>query len=193
MEKLLKEYHGWLSDNNELYTKLKNHDSALYHRFQPVYEVLYRLYQEYKNKKDEANEDIEKIFQVGLEYLNMQFFTCKIYLNKTFNKDFHEFLIYDKVINYSLFLEDLEYELAEKQIDYDKDNLLKLSEHLSDIIENKKDIPDNLNLYIDSQVHKIINLDNYSFNGIIDIFVEIADALGINYDEETDFIIGKDF
>lgn len=192
MEKLLKEYHGWLSDNKDFYEHLKGHESALYYRFQPVYDVLNYLYEEYKNKSDEKNEDIEKIFQVGLEYLHMQFFTCNIYYNKTFDKDFHRFLDYDQVISYSLFVEDLKYELVEKSVDYDEDELNNLSEYLESIIENKKEIPDNLNLYVDSKIHKIIKSDDYHFTGIIDIFVEIADALGLSFDEDMDYIIGEE-
>jgi len=192
MEKLLKEYQGWLTDNKDFYEHLKGHDSALFARFQPVYDVLYHLYEEYKDHTLEAAEDIEKIFQVGLEYINMQFFTCKIYLNKTFNQDFHSFLAYDQVISYSLFVEDLKYELIEKSVDYSEGEINKLSDYLEDIIEHKKPIPDNLNLYVDSKIHKIINADNYHFTGIIDIFVEIGDALGISFDEDMDYIIGEE-
>ncbi|MGD9762066.1 MAG: hypothetical protein AB7U52_06525 [Candidatus Izemoplasmatales bacterium] len=192
MEKLFKEYSGWLSDNRDFYEHLKGHDSALYFRLQPVYDVLYHLYEEYKTHMNDATEDIEKIFQVGLEYLNMQFFTCLIYLNKTFEKNFHAFLEYDKVINYSLFVEDLKYELVEKSIKYDNQELEKLSGFLDDIIENKKPIPDNLNLYVDGKIHKIIEADDYHFTGIIDIFVEIGDALGISFDEDLDYIIGDE-
>jgi hypothetical protein len=189
MERLIKEYLGWLTDNKDFFEHLKHHESILYHRFQPVYEVLYHLNEEYKSNHDSINEDIEKIFQVGLEYLHLQIFTCKIYLKKTFNNDFHEFLHYDHVINYNLFIEDLKYELVEKAIEYNEDELKDLSDFISDIIENKKEIPDNLNLYIDSKVHKIIKSDDYNFTGIIDIFVEIGDALGLVFDEDMDYII----
>lgn len=189
MDRQIKEYQGWLTDNKDFFDHLKHHESILYHRFQPVYEVLFYLYEEYKKNQELANEDIEKIFQVGLEYLHLQVFTCKIYLKKTFNEDFHEFLHYEKVINYSLFIEDLKYELVEKSIEYDDEELEKLSDYLTDIIENKKEVPDNLNLYVDSKVHKIIKADDYNFTGIIDIFVEIANALGINFDEDMDYII----
>ncbi|MFA7076706.1 MAG: hypothetical protein WC152_08610 [Candidatus Izemoplasmatales bacterium] len=192
MEKLLKEYHGWLSDNHTFYEHLKSHESALFHRLQPVYDVLQVLYNEYIGHEIDVTEDIEKIFQVGLEYLNMQFFTCKIYLNKTFNQDFHAFLEYDQVISYVLFIEDLKYELVEKTIDYDENELNKLSDYLEDIIETRKTKPDNLNLYVDSKIHRIIKADDYHFTGIIDIFVEIADALGISFDEDSDLIIGEE-
>ncbi|MDY0010207.1 MAG: hypothetical protein RBR96_00530 [Candidatus Izemoplasmatales bacterium] len=191
MEKLLKEYQGWLTDNKNFYEHLKSHESALFVRFQPVYDVLFVLFQEYKDHPDQGNEDIEKIFQVGLEYLNMQFFTCKMYLKKTFNNNFHHFLEYDQVINYSLFLEDLKYELVEKSISYDEKAMESIADFLDDIIENKKEIPDNLGLYVDGKIHQMIDVDDYHFTGIIDIFVEIADALGISFDDEQDITIER--
>ena len=193
MDKLLKEYQGWLSDNNDFYEHLKNHDSSLYFRFQPVYDVLLFLYEENKESDEKLQDDIEKIFQVGLEYINLQFFTTKIYLSKNFNNDFHQFLKYDQVINYSLFIEDLRYELVEKNVEYDEAELEKLVDYLEKILEDKKEIPDNLNLYIDSLIHKIIKTDDYHFTGIIDIFVEIGETLGINFDEDDEYIVGEEF
>ncbi|HQN74549.1 MAG TPA: hypothetical protein PK160_00750 [Bacillota bacterium] len=191
MEKLLKEYQGWLTDNKNFYEHLKSHESALFVRFQPVYDVLLVLFQEYKDHPDQGNEDIEKIFQVGLEYLNMQFFNCKMYLKKTFDNNFHHFLEYDQVISYSLFLEDLKYELVEKSVSYDEKAMESISDFLDDIIENKKEIPDNLGLYVDGKIHQMIDVDDYHFTGIIDIFVEIADALGISFDDEQDITIER--
>ncbi len=192
MIKLLKEFEGWLTDNKDFYEHLKSHDSTLFHRLQPVYDVLLHLYNEYKTNKSQFDEDIEKIFQVGFEYLNLQVFSCKIYLEKNFNSNFHEFLHYDKVINYILFVEDLKYELVEKKLEYNQDKLSKLSEYLEDMIINKLAIPENLNLYIDSQIYKIIDEDDYHFTGIIDIFVEIGNTLGLDFDEDMEYILGKD-
>jgi hypothetical protein len=64
MKKLIKDYTSWLSDNKNFYDHLKNHESILFHRFQPVLDVLYYLYDEYKENSSEFNDDIEKIFQV---------------------------------------------------------------------------------------------------------------------------------
>lgn len=192
MERLLKEYNGWLADHKNFYEHLQSHQSALYLRFQPVYDVMLFLYNEYKDHVNDMSEDIEKIFQIGLEYIHMQFFTAEVYLEKTFNNDFHNFLEYDRVISYLLFLEDLKYELIEKSIDYDQEELEKLNDYLDEIIEERQTIPENLNLFVDSKVFKIINADDYHFTGIIDIFVEIADALGLSFDEENDVIIGED-
>jgi hypothetical protein len=113
-------------------------------------------------------------------------------LQKVFSNDFDIFLVYEQVINYLLFLEDLEYELVEKTIKFDKNEFDKLAEYLDNIIDKKSKIPENLNLYIDSQIHKLIDEKNYHFKGIIDIFVEIGETLGIDFDEDTEYIVGKE-
>ncbi|MCF7924357.1 MAG: hypothetical protein K9L64_04520 [Candidatus Izimaplasma sp.] len=187
---IIKEYQSWLVENNDFYHKIKSHKSSLYTRFYPIYEVLQYLYNEYKD--EEFDEDIEKIFQVGLEYINLQFFNCKIYLEKTFDNDFHEFLKYDQVINYLLFIEDLKYELSEQKINYDKEALDTLVNELDEFIIEKKKVPNTLNVYVDAKITKIIDIDNYNFNSIIDIFVEIGNTLGLDFEKEEDIIIGKD-
>jgi hypothetical protein len=192
MKKLLKDYQSWISDNKYIYEHLATHQSILYNRFQPVYEVLSFLYEESNSNEDSFNEDIEKIFQVGLEYLNMQFVTCKIYLEKNFNNDFHDFLHYDRVIAYLLFIEDLRYELLEKKIKFNQEELDELSDYLESIIIKKQPIQENLSLYVDARISKTIKTENYHFTGIIDIFVEIADTLGIDFFEEQEYILGKD-
>jgi hypothetical protein len=190
MVKILKEYQSWYSENRGFFEGLKVHQSLLYTRLYPIYDVLYYLYKENKNS-DSLDEDINKIIQVGLEYLHQQVFTCKLYYEKFFNKDFHAFLEYDRVVNYILFLEDLKYELKEKNIDYDQVAYEDIVEYLELMISEKKEVPENLNAYIDSKISNIIQLDSYDFLSIIDIFVEIGDTLGLSFDEE-EISIGED-
>ncbi|MDA3931434.1 MAG: hypothetical protein PF513_01710 [Tenericutes bacterium] len=190
MVKILKEYQSWYSENRGFFEGLKVHQSLLYTRLYPIYDVLYYLYKENKNS-DSLDEDINKIIQVGLEYLHQQVFTCKLYYEKFFNKDFHAFLEYDRVVNYILFLEDLKYELKEKNIDYDQVAYEDIVEYLELMISEKKEVPENLNAYIDSRISNFIQLDSYDFLSIIDIFVEIGDTLGLSFDEE-EIIIGED-
>jgi hypothetical protein len=189
MNQHLKEYLAWYSENKAFYEQLKSHQSMIYTRIYPVYDVLLYLYQEYKDETN-INEDIDKIIQVGLEYLHQQIFTCKIYYEKFFDKDMHAFLEYDQVINYLLFIEDLKYDLVEKGFEYDQEALDEIIEELESYIENKKEIPDNFNLYLDKRLSEIISIDD-QIHSIIDIFVEIASTLGIDLDEE-EVVIGKE-
>jgi hypothetical protein len=192
MIKINKEFGLWLKENNSFYEKLKKHDSVLYSRFMPVFEVLLYLYSNEIKDSDNANEDVIKIFQVGLEYLHSQIGICKIYLEKVFKDDFHAFLGYDSIVNYILFIEDLQYELHENKTKFDKKKLDALTHYLEAIIMKKKEIPDNVKIYMDSEIHDVIGNDEYKFNSIIDIFVEIANTLNVDLFNEEDIIVGKD-
>lgn len=192
MDKIVKDYNSWLKDNMSFIIHLDKHDSSLYMRIQPIYEVLNFLSNENQENGMDFSDDLSKIFQVGLEYLNTQVDTCKLYLEKMFNNDFHEFLTYDRVVGYILYLEDLRYEIVENNIHLNEKAINDLNDYLEKIMENKKEVPDNLNLYIDSEVHKIVDVNTLDFRSIIDIFIEIADTLGINLYSETEYVIGKE-
>ncbi|HPJ23787.1 MAG TPA: hypothetical protein PK113_02640 [Bacillota bacterium] len=192
MEKIIKEYNQWLKDNQHFILHLRDHDSTLYTRISPVYEVLNFLAEETDNNGLDFNEDINKIFQIGLEYLHSQIQTCKLYFENTFKNDFHTFIDYDVIISYILYLEDLRYEMIENKINYKKASFDKLVSYLEDLMTNKKIVPENINLYVDSEVHKIVDTDDWNFQSIIDIFVQIAETLGIELYIENEYIIGKD-
>jgi len=192
MERIIKEYNSWLKENQNFILHLEKHDSSLYSRLMPIYKVLNFLCSETTENGLELDGDLEKIFQVGLEYLHTQVSTCKIYYEKIFNKNFHDFIEYDSIVNYVLFLEDLRYELEENQVKLNEKIINDLMDYLENIMELKSGIPENFNLFVDSEIHKIVDLENFSFHSIIDIFVEIAETLGIDLYSETEFMIGKD-
>ncbi len=188
MEFLIREYKSWLSEKQAFIDHLKSHDSTLYARIMPVYEVLNYLSDELK---DQMNEDLQKIMQVGFEYLYTQIDTCQLYLDKIFNQDFHVFLDYDRIIAYILYLEDLRYELHEHQIEGHEIVIDRLTKELEEMMETRSDIPESINLYLDNEINQIIDKD-ISFHSIIDIFVEIAETLGIELYLESDYVVGKD-
>ncbi len=192
MEKIIKEYNQWLKDNQHFILHLREHDSTLYTRLAPIYEVLNYLAEENENNGLDFDDDIYKIFQIGLEYLHSQIATCKLYLENAFKNDFHHFMEYDVVVSYILYLEDLKYEIIENNIDYKKQSLDKLVSFLENLMSDKSEVPDNLNIYVDSEVHKIVDSTEFHFHSIIDIFVEIAETLGIQLYYEDDYLIGKD-
>ena len=192
MEYIVKEYNSWLKENQKFILHLKKHDSSLYSRIMPLYEVLNFLSNESEENGLEFNEDITKIYQVGLEYIHSQIDVCKIYLEKVFKNDIYKFLGYDRIVGYILYLEDLKYEIKESNLKLDDKKINKLTDYLENIMDSKQAIPDNINLYIDSEVHKIIDVSKLNFHSIIDIFVEIAETLGMDLYSETEFIIGED-
>lgn len=188
MEYLIREYKSWLSENRSLIDHLKSHDSTLYSRIMPIYEVLNYLSEELN---EDLNEDLLKIMQIGFEYLYTQVDTCQLYLEKVFGQDFHALLAYEKIIAYILYLEDLRYELHEHDIENHEAVIHRLTKELEEMMEKRLDIPDNIHLYIDHEINQIINKD-ITFHSIIDIFVEIAETLGIELYLEADYVVGKD-
>ena len=192
METIVKEYNQWLKENQNFILHLKNHNSSLYSRVVPMYEVLNFLSMESTENGLVLDEDLLKIFHVGLEYLHSQVEICKIYLDKNFKNDFHKFLEYDNVIVYILYLEDLRYEIKENNLELNEKIMNSLIDYLEDILEKQEGVLDNTQLYVDSEVHKMIDVEKFDFHSIIDIFVEIAETLGLDIYSEQDFVIGKE-
>gem|GEM_PF-307282 len=191
LDPLLKEYGSWHKENEEFYRELEEHDSVLYDRFLPVYEVLNYLYGEITGNNLEETDDLNKIFGVGLEYINDQFQTCKLYLDKYFQNDLHVFLAYDRVVNALLYLEDVRYELEENGLDANNEKIDLLIEELEAMLEDKKPVETTFSLYVDDALHDAIGEKISSFVGIIDIFVEVAETLGLQLYEENEIVIGK--
>jgi len=192
MEDWLKEFNTWDKENHDFIEELHEHHSILYDRLLPVYAVLDTLAKQSITGDIEVNDDIDKIMVVGLEFLHDQVNTCKLYIDTVFQGDFHEFLTYDQVVNAMLFIDDLKYELAEKEIEYDRNALEQFEDELEDLMNKKKPIESELNLYIDDKLSKVINHQEIDLYGIVDIFSDIADTLGLDLYTEDEIIIGRD-
>jgi hypothetical protein len=192
MDQWWKEYIAWNKENHDFFEELQEHDSILYDRFLPVYAVLDNLYIQASEGAIEVNEDVEKIVSVGLEFLHDQFDTCKLYIDTKFNGDFHQFLTYDNVVNAMLFIDDLKYELEEKHAQYDREKLEKLQDELEALMDQKAELKPELNIYIDDKVSDIIASQEDNLYGIVDIFADIADTLGLELYSEDEILIGKD-
>jgi len=189
---LYQEYASWVKEIEDFYLELKEHHLSLYERFMPIYEVLNYLFLNTQNKKLEPSDDIERIFTVGYEYLHDQIAQCKIYLDMSFHGDFHEFMHYDELISLLFYIEDLRYELSEKSVKYNEEAIEEMITDIEGIIESKGIIPENYTLFVDDKIKSILEDQSFDFYGIIDIFVDVAETLGIYLYEDTDFTIGKD-
>ncbi len=192
MDDWLKEFEAWDKENHNFIEELHEHNSVLYDRFLPVYAVLESLKQQTQEGLLDVNDDIDKIVSVGLEFLHDQLDTCKLLIDTKFKGDFHQFLEYDQVVSALLFIDDLKYELEEKKVIYHRDILEKLEDELEELMDKKQDVQPELNLYIDDQVNQIIANKDIDMYGIVDIFSDIADTLGLELYQEDDILIGRD-
>lgn len=192
MMDIYKEYVSWVKEIQDLYMELKEHQLSLYDRFMPVYEVLNHIYEKIQHNDLQSNDDLEKIFSVGYEYLHDQIDTCKMYLEGVFNNDIHAFMDYDAVLSSLLYIEDIRYELSEKKYQIDDSALNNLIEELETLINDQAEIPENIVLYVDDVIATLVKDKNFELYGIIDIFIDVAETLGLYLYEEEDFTIGKE-
>ncbi|PKL01093.1 MAG: hypothetical protein CVV56_02300 [Tenericutes bacterium HGW-Tenericutes-1] len=192
MDDWLKEFDAWDKENHNFIEELHEHNSVLYDRFLPVYAVLESLKQQTQEGLIDVNDDIDKIVSVGLEFLHDQLDTCKLLIDTKFKGDFHQFLEYDQVVSALFFIDDLKYELEEKKVKYNRDILEKLEDELEELMDKKQDIKPELNLYVDDQVNIIIANKDINMYGIVDIFSDIADTLGLELYQEDEILIGRD-
>lgn len=192
MEYLFTEFVSWKNENQEFYEELREHEAMLFDRFYPVFEVLNHIQKQVDGGSLKLDEDLKKIFDVGLAFLHDQFESAKIYLETNFKGDFHAFLEYESVVNYILYAEDVRYELEELEADYDEDAMEAFLDELESIISEKKPIDPNLGLFVDGRLGDLIGDHDSEMYGIIDIFNDVAETLGLYLYENDDIVIGRD-
>jgi len=192
MDYLVSEFNSWKKENEPFYEELKEHETLLFDRFYPVFEVMSHIQKEVAADRLKWTDDLKKIFDVGLAFLHDQFESCKIYLDTDFKGDLHHFLGFESIVNYILYIEDVRYELEEHKLEYDDLLMEKLLDELEEIIDRKKPIDANLGLYVDQKVNQIIGDNKLDFYGIIDIFTDVAETLGLYLFEDDEIVIGKD-
>jgi hypothetical protein len=192
MERLLADYRAWKLEQDEFLEELEEHDTMIYDRWLPVLAVMDHLDEKIRTKAIKPNQEIETIAETGAAFLNDQVQTAKLYLDTAFKGDLHHFLEYETVVCYLLTIDDVRYELAEKNAAFDPEGFMALQDELESILDEKKEIPDALGIYVDDKV-KALSGEHYdSFYGIIDIFMDVADALGIDIYESEDIVVGRD-
>lgn len=192
MERLVADYRLWKSEQEHFLEELKHHETMIYDRWLPVLAVLDHITEQVTQKTRKPSLELETIFETGSAYLNEQVQTAKLYLDTAFHGELHHFLEYETVVCYLLTVDDVRYELAEKNAPMDADGFLTLQDELESILDEQKEIPDALGLYVDDRVKALSGAHYDSFYGIIDIFMDVADALGIDIYESEDVVIGHD-
>ena len=188
---ILKDYVNWKFDNIEVLERFKHHESLIYDRLEPVYLVLEHIYESVVEQR-EQREEFETIFQVGLNYLHSQFEIIRIYFEKLFDADCERFETYTPLVGYLLFINDIRADLETVDEDVDFTELNDVETLIENMIaEQGNEFEYAANRLNDATKKLVKNLD-FQYVGIVDIFTEIADNLGIDMHEEKPFVIGKD-
>ena len=190
-ELVLKDYANWKMDNAEVLETFKQHGSMIYDRLEPVYAVMDYVYQRAINHGT-LNEDLETIFQVGLNYLHDQFEAVRIYFEKLFSGDCSIFEHYAVLVGYLMFIGDFRADLEglEETLDF------TALDDVENTIENMIATRENNYVYageiLNEATQEIVDQLDFEYVSIIDIFVEIARNLGVAIHNDEMSIFGKD-
>ncbi|MCK9470378.1 MAG: hypothetical protein WC006_04875 [Bacilli bacterium] len=143
------DYKSYIHANYNFIELLRENNSLVYDRLSDLLKVLGFIELLYDQKKP-IEEELELIFDVGFSFFHEQFEEIKLYYNNYFKRNFLKFMENELLINYTLYLDDLEEVLKEKKIyDNEIDNSFKeIKQEIDDILRSKKNISiDTLNRY----------------------------------------------
>lgn len=188
---LLKDFAAWKMENDQMFHMFQENENVIYERLEPVYKVVDHLYSQVCEGK-ELDEDTETIFQVGFTYLHSQFEVIKIYYETLFQSVCDDFIDYSEMLLYLLYIFDIKNDLENHGYKSEIDELNDLEANIENmIIERRKD-----DVFIKTQMNvvleEIFKDVDYEYVSIIDIYVEIAETLGIFLYEEEELVIGKE-
>lgn len=178
-------------ENNDTIEEFNKNGSVIYERLEPVYVVLNHIYDMVVEKQD-IDEDLETIFQVGFNYLNTQFEIIKIYFETLFQSKCDDFVIYSDMILFLLYIFDLRSDMDSNDINSDIEELNELEENIENMIMERRDNHDFINSKMNEVLANVYALMNYDYVSIIDVFVEIAENLGIFIYEDKELLIGRE-
>ena len=188
---IYKDYATWKIENSETLEQFNNNSSVIYERLEPVYEVLNHIY-DMVVEKQEIDEDLETIFQVGFNYLNTQFDIIKIYFETLFQSKCEDFADYSNMILFLLYIYDLRIDLENNDVNSDIEELNDLETNIENMIMEKRDDQEFINSKMNETLEIVFDLMNYEYVSVVDVFVEIAENLGLFIYEDKDLVIGKE-
>lgn len=145
----INDYKSYIHANYNFIELLRENNSLVYDRLSDLLKVLGFIELLYDQKKP-IEEELELIFDVGFSFFHEQFEEIKLYYSTYFKRNFLKFMENELLINYTLYLDDLEEVLKEKKIyDNEIDNSFKeIKQEIDDILRSKKTISiDTLNRY----------------------------------------------
>lgn len=143
------DYKSYIHANYNFLELLRENDSLVYDRLSDLLKVL-GFVELLVDQNKPLDEELKVIFEVGFSFFHEQFEEIKIYYNTYFKRDFLKFREHELLINYNLYMDDLEEVLKEKNL-YDNElaNAFgEIKEDIDNILRGKNAITlDTLNKY----------------------------------------------
>lgn len=179
-ERVYHQYANWKLENDELIKYLRDDRSSLIVRFKHVFEVTDYLYDQLIDDPN-YNEEQHQIFVTGFQYIFDIIDKIQEILKDAYQNDVKALEKFNKEVNLLLSTIDFQNELLSIE-NYNVDDMNALLEFEQDVLENlnqKKAIPSEMYEKLDRMTLKIFKNTDTDFYPIHDIFLEIADELGI--------------
>lgn len=173
MDFIYNDYASWKLEKDELIRTLFSKKSFIVMRFKHVFDVVEYIYDKKVEKSDTITSDEEIIFASGFNYLYIQFDYIQNLINKYFNS-IDDMKCVEKAINLLLYISDFEKDIENKEI---LEKLEDIESETFEHIKEHKDIPDEFFVLLDDLLLEAFPNENYT--GIIEIFYDIAEELGI--------------
>lgn len=137
----ISDYKSYIQGNYNFLELLRENNSLVYDRLSDLLKVL-GFVELLVDQNKTIEEELELIFEVGFSFFHEQFEEIKLYYNTYFKRDFLKFKEHELLINYSLYIDDLEEVLKEKKI-YDKEiaNAFgEIKEEIDDILRGRESL-----------------------------------------------------
>ncbi len=188
---IYKDFASWKLENHEVINTFQANDSMIYDRLDPVYSVLNHIYDILVEEK-EIDEDLDTIFRAGFSYLHSQFEIIKIYFETLFESHCDDFVNYSEMVLYLLYIYDIRTDMENNDIDSDIEELNELETCIENMIMERRDDFDYIKEQMNDTLKIVFDKMHYDYVSIVDIFVEIAENLGIFTYEDNELILGKE-
>jgi hypothetical protein len=179
-ERVYHEYANWKIENYDLLKYLVESNSDLIIRFKHVIDVTDFLYDRLIDDKS-YTDDEDQIFETGFYYLFDQIDEIVTLLKTAYKNNIKDLEQRAKDVNLLLSTIDFQNELlgVENFEQKDLEKLVSFEQNIFKLLENKQDVPINLYEELDQMTFEIFKKLNLEYFPVNDIFLEIADELGI--------------
>jgi hypothetical protein len=179
-ERVYHEYANWKIENHDLLKYLVESNSDLIIRFKHVIDVIDHLYDRLIDDVTYTDEE-DQIFETGFFYMVDQIEEIVKLLKKSYANNVKDLESRAKDVNLLLSAIDFQNELlgVENFEQKDMDKLVEFEQDVLKKLENKEEIPLDMFSKLDEMTYEMFQKLEVEYFPINDIFLEIADELGI--------------
>ncbi len=188
---ILKDYASWKIENHVMLETFKNNNNLIYQRIEPVYLVLDYIY-DIACDKQELDEDLETIFEIGFKYLHDQLNVIKIYYESLFQSNCDDFAHYSEMLMFLIYINDIRTDLENHGFNSDMEVLNNTETYIENMIMERREDYDYVRNLMNTALKKVFDTIDYEYVSIIDIYVEIAENFGIFIYEDDDLVLGEE-